>query len=126
MLLFFACLDEKQKLLEIFEKISKVLIWILLKCIIFAFFQKNLTNNALLFARLDEKRKLLGNYEKILKIFRENSLEKLNFYFIFYFIFIFIFRKFVTKNRAFGNNTIFLTPLDKCLGSIRPHFFKIV
>ena len=39
-------------------------------------------------------------FEKILKIFDENSIEKLNFYFIF--------RKFVTKNRAFGNNTSFL------------------
>ena len=65
-----------------------------------------------LFARLDQKRKLLGNFEKILKIFDENSIEKLNFYFIFIFIlnFIlnFIFRQFVTQNRAFGNNTSFL------------------
>ena len=56
------------------------------------------------FARLDEKHKLLGNFEKILKFFDKNALEKLNFVF-FYFYF---FRKFVTKNRAFGNNTIFL------------------
>ena len=63
----------------------------------------------LFLARLDEKRKLLGNFEKFLKIFDENSIEKLNFYFIFIFYFIFyFFRKFVTKNRAFGNNTIFL------------------
>ena len=56
------------------------------------------------FARLDEKPKLLGNFEKILKFFDENSIGKLNFFiFIFYF-----FLKFVTKNRAFGNNTIFL------------------
>ena len=41
------------------------------------------------------------------EIFDKNSIEKLNFYF-FNFIFYFIFRKFVTKNRAFGNNTIFL------------------
>ena len=45
---------------------------------------------------MDEKRKLLGNFENILN---ENSVENLNFYFIF--------RKFVTKNRAFRNNTIF-------------------
>ena len=51
-------------------------------------------------SRLDEKHKLLGNFEKILKIFDENSIEKLNFYFYL--------GKFVTKNRAFGNNTIFL------------------
>ena len=32
---------------------------------------------------MDENRKLLRNFEKILKIFDENSIEKLNFYFIF-------------------------------------------
>ena len=58
---------------------------------------------------MDEKHKLFGNFEKInfkkiLKFFDENSIEKLNF-----FIFIFLFfRKFVTKNRYFRNNTIFL------------------
>ena len=52
----------------------------------------------------------IGYFEIILKIFDENSIEKLNFYFIIIcnFIFYFIFRKFVTKNRAFGNNTSFL------------------
>ena len=54
------------------------------------------------FARLDEKHKLLGNFEKILKFFDENSLEKLNF------LFFIFFRKIVNKNRALGNNTIFL------------------
>ena len=53
-------------------------------------------------ARLDEKHKLLGNLEKILKYFDEISIEKLNFFIIFIF-----FRNFVTKNRAFENNTIF-------------------
>ena len=57
------------------------------------------------FARLDEKRKLLGNFEKILKFFDENSIEKLN---LFIFIFLFFSWKFVTKNIAFVNNTIFL------------------
>ena len=40
----------------------------------------------------------------------KNSIETLNFYFIFIlnFIFNFIFRKFVTTNRAFENNTSFL------------------
>ena len=56
---------------------------------------------------MDEKPKLFGNYEKILKFFDENSIEKLNFLFLFFIFFLF-FRKFVTKNRAFGNNTIFL------------------
>ena len=64
------------------------------------------------FARLDEKRKLLGNFEKISKIFDENSIEKLNFYFIF--------RKFVTKNRAFGNNTSFLQQFFRFRGGFPP------
>ena len=59
------------------------------------------------FVRLDKKHKLLGNFEKILKFFDKNSLEKLNFLFFIFLFFIF-FRKFVTKNRAFGYNTIFL------------------
>ena len=47
---------------------------------------------------------------KFLKVFDENCIGKLNFYFIliFNFNYNFIFRKFVTKNRAFGNNTSFL------------------
>ena len=68
------------------------------------------------FARLDEKHKLLGNFEKILKVFDENSLEKLNFLFLF---FIF-FRKFVTQNRAFGNNTIFLQQFFRFRGGEFP------
>ena len=66
------------------------------------------------FARLDEKHKLLGNFE----IFNENSLEKLDFVFLF---FIF-FRKFVTKNRAFGNNTIFLQQFFRFRGGEFPPF----
>ena len=58
------------------------------------------------FTRLDERRILLGNFEKI---FDENFIEKLNFYFIFI-------GKFVTKNRAFGNNTIFLQQFFRFLG----------
>ena len=65
--------------------------------IFFKRFNKPCVNFSRIF---DEKRKALGNFEKIVKIFDENAIEKLNF-------FIFI-RKFVTKNRAFGNNTIFL------------------
>ena len=59
-----------------------------------------------MFACLDENPKLFVNKEKILKIFDENSIGKLDFLF---FIFLFsFFRKFVAKNRAFVNNTIFL------------------
>ena len=54
----------------------------------------------LFFARLDENYKLFGNFEKTLEIFDENSIEKLNFY-------LFL-EKVVAKNRAFGNNIIFL------------------
>ena len=70
------------------------------------------------FEPLDEKPKLLGNFEKILKFFDENSIEKLNFlFFNFYF-----FRKFVTKNRAFGNNTIFLQQFFRFRGGDFPPF----
>ena len=52
------------------------------------------------FARLDEKHKCCGNVEKTLEIFDENSIEKLNF--------SLFWGKVVAKNRAFGNNIIFL------------------
>ena len=71
------------------------------KCIILAYFSNKLTNYSFIFCAFGRKHKLLGNLEKILKFFDKNSFEKLNYLFIF-------FRKFVTKNRAFGNNTIFL------------------
>ena len=49
---------------------------------------------------MHETSKLFGNFEKSLEIFDENVIEKLNFY-------IFL-GKVVAKNRAFGNNIIFL------------------
>ena len=102
-------MDEKHNLLESFEKnFEKFHKNIAKNALFLHIFQKELTNHALIFSRLDQKRKLLGNFEKILKIFDENSIEKLNFYFIFILNFNLIFRKFVTKNRAFGNNTSFL------------------
>ena len=97
-----ARLDEKQKLLRNFARIFESFqdffrnLW---KCIILAYFSKNLTNHALIFCAFGRKCKLLGNFEKILEIFDENSIEKLNFY---------IFFGSVAKTRAFGNNIIFL------------------
>ena len=94
-----------EKIFENFENCSSENC---LKCIILAYFSKKLTNYALRFSPFGRKNhKRVGNFDKILKFFDENSIEKLNF-FIFYFSFFFFFRKFVTKNRAFGNNTIFL------------------
>ena len=58
------------------------------------FFKKNYALNFCAFGR---KTQLVG---KILIIFVENSIEKLNFY-------LFL-RKVVAKNRAFGNNIIFI------------------
>ena len=83
------------------RKFSKVFIRILSKCITFAYFSKEFNKPCVNFLRVWTKN---ANCWEILKIFDENSIEKLNFYFIFNFIF----QKFVTKNRAFGNNTIFL------------------
>ena len=54
-----------------------------------------------------------GNCEKILKFFDENSIEKLNFY-------LFL-GKFVAKNRAFGNNIIFLPHFLPARGFERPN-----
>ena len=49
---------------------------------------------------MDENYTLLGNFEKFWEIFDENSIEKMNFYILL--------GKVVAKNRAFGNNIIFL------------------
>ena len=46
------------------------------------------------------KTQLIGKFWENFESFNENFIEKWKFYFIF--------RKFVTKNRAFGSNTIFL------------------
>ena len=60
------------------------------------FFKK--FSNALIFRGFGRKTQIV---EKILKIFNETSIEKLIYYFYF--------GKFVTNNRALGNNTIFTT-----------------
>ena len=74
----------------------------------FSIFFKRCNKPRVHFSPLDKKHKLQGNFEKILKMFAENSIEKLNF--------IKIFGKFVTKNRAFGNNTIFLQQIFRLGG----------
>ena len=63
------------------------------------------------FARLKENYKLLGNFEKILEMFDENSIEKLNYLFL---------GKVVAKNRAFGNNIIFLQQFFPVGGGVEP------
>ena len=111
MRLFFPRLDKKHNLLESFEKtFENFLKKIGRNALFLHIFQRNLTKHLLIFMRVWTNN---ANCWEILrrfwKFFDENSIEKLNFYFIFYFIlFYFIFRKFVTKNRAFGNNTRFL------------------
>ena len=68
-------------------------------CIILAYFSKNLRNHELIFRAWT----INANCCEILRKFGKldaNSIEKLIF-------FNFYFGKFVTKNRAFGNNTIF-------------------
>ena len=52
----------------------------------FSIFFKTFNKPLLIFCAFGQKRKLFGNFETILKIFDENSMEKLNFYFIFIFI----------------------------------------
>ena len=71
----------------------------------FSIFSQIFNKPCVNFLRVWTKKTIIGKFEKILQFFDENSIEKFNF--LFFFIFYF-FRKFVTKNRAFGNNTIFL------------------
>ena len=81
----------------IFWNFSKI---ILRKLIMhhFSIFFKNLTNHALIFRVFGRKTQIAGKFWK----FWWQLHRKFEFLFSFYF------GKFVTKNRAFGNNTIFL------------------
>ena len=109
-------MDEKkfaEKIWENFQKFSKE---ICEKCIILADFSNTLTTNALIFCAFGRKRQFIGNFEKIFENFWWKFYTKIEF-FIFYFLF---FRKFVTKNRAFGNNTIFLQQFFRFRGGPFP------
>ena len=91
------------------RKFSKNFIRILLKMHYFSYFSKQINKPCVNFLRVWTKNANCWEIlRKIRKIFDENSIEKLNFNFIFNFILNFIVRKFVIKNRAFGNNTNFL------------------
>ena len=64
MRLFFACLDEKHNLLEIFEKIFENFHKNIAKNPLFLhIFQKNLTNHALIIRAFGRKTQILGNFE---------------------------------------------------------------
>ena len=91
---FFAFGRKTQIVWKFWEKLLKIFIK---KCIILAYFSNQLTNYAFIFCVFGRKTQIVG---KFWENFDENSIENLNF--------LFFFRKFVTKNRAFGNNTIFL------------------
>ena len=95
---FFARFDDKHNLLEILGKISTIFNKILKKIakmhdlsIFFKKFNKPWVDFSLVWTKN-------ANCWEILQVFDENPIEKFHFYF----------RIFVTKNRAFGNNTIFL------------------
>ena len=96
----FGAFGRKTKIAQHFwenlRKFSKDFFRNLRKCIILDYFSKSLTNTCVHFSPFGQKR----HCWEILNILDENSIDKLNF--------IIIFRKIVTKNRAFGNNTIFL------------------
>ena len=90
------------KFSEHFWKFWKIFFRKLLKCIILAYFSNQLTNYALIFCAFGRKTQIVGILSENLEIFWWKFYRKIEF-FIFYF-----FRKFVTKNIAFGKNPIFL------------------
>ena len=100
MRLFFARLDEKHNLFEIFQKIF---IRKLIKMHYFCIFLKDLTSHALIFCAFGRKTHIFGKFWENFENFWWKCYRKIEI-----FSFNFIFRKFVTKNRAFGYNTIFL------------------
>ena len=88
---------------ENFRNFSKCFFRKLRKCIVLTYFQKNLTNNALIFCAFGRKTQIVGKIWENFENFWCKFYRKTEFIFCFYFYF----GKFVTKNRAFGNNTIF-------------------
>ena len=69
---------------SLFKNFQKIFLRKLRKCIIQAYFSKKFNKPCFtFFTRLDEKHNLLEILRKFFKIFDENSIEKLNFYFIF-------------------------------------------
>ena len=106
--LFFARLDEKHNLLESFEKIFENFPKKIANNAFFHIFQRNLTNHYLIFCAFGRQTQIVGKFWENFDNFWWKFYWKIEFLFYFYFIFYFIFRKFVTKIRAFGNNTSFL------------------
>ena len=98
------------KFWENFRKFSKNFLRNLQKCIILAYFSKNLTNHSLIFCALGRKAQIVGKFWENFESFWWKFYRKIEFLFYFYFW------KFVTKNRAFGNNTIFLQQFFRFLG----------
>ena len=95
--------DEKHNFLESFRRFSKIFIRILLKMNYFAYFHKTLTNHALIFRAFGRKNQIVGKFCEKFENFWWKFQRKIEF-----FILTYIFRKFPTKNRDFGNNTLFL------------------
>ena len=85
---------------ENFRKFSNVFLPKLLKMDYFSRFFTKFKKPCVNFLRVWTKNEIVG---KFWEIFDENSIEKLNFFYFLLIIFYF-FRKFVIKNRAFGNN----------------------
>ena len=97
----FRAFGRKTQFVGNLEKIFKKFIRKIAKNALFWDIFKKFNNPCVIFRAFGRKPQIVG---KFCEIFDENYIEKLNLHFIFNFIF----RKFVTKNRAFGNNTIFL------------------
>ena len=102
---FWRVWTKNTKFWEILRKFSKNFFRNLWKCFILAYFSKDLTNPCVRFSPFGQKTQIVG---EIWENFDENSIEKLNF--------IRISGKFVTKNRAFGNNIIFLQQFFRLRG----------
>ena len=110
---FFRRLDEKH-IVGKFRKFSKNLLWKLQKIHYFSIFFKKINKHMRSFFAVWTKYTLLGNFEKFLKIFDKKFDRKI--------VFLTICGKVVAKNRAFGNNIIFLQQFFPFRGGGFPPF----
>ena len=75
-----------------------------LKCIILAYFSNKLTNYALVFCAFGRQMQIVGKFWENFEIFWWKFYRKIE---IFNFLLFYYYRKFVTKNIAFGNKPVF-------------------
>ena len=119
MTIYWKFWENFRKFWENFRKFWKFFFRKLQEMHYFSIFFKEFNKHCCNFSRFGRKMQIVGKFWENFETFWWKFYRKIEIFIIFIFIFYF-FRKFVTKNRAFGNNTIFLQPFFGFGGGISP------